>query len=63
MLCFSQLSMDIIKEEPDSDSDCHQISALNSCYFDGVKEERQPLEEIASEAKVVYALSLGFLHA
>lgn len=47
--------MDVIKEEPDSDGDCHQISSLNSCYFDGIKEERQPLAEITSEAKVGYA--------
>jgi hypothetical protein len=55
MLYFSQLIMDVIKEEPDSDGDCHQISSLNSCYFDGIKEERQPLAEITSEAKVGYA--------
>jgi hypothetical protein len=49
--------MDVIKEEPDSDSDCHQMSSLNDSYIDGVKEERQPLAEIASEAKVGYASS------
>ncbi|XP_021938322.1 uncharacterized protein LOC110838940 isoform X3 [Zootermopsis nevadensis] len=43
--------MDIVKEEPDSDSDCHQMSSLTTSYFDGVKEEQPPLAETASDAK------------
>lgn len=47
--------MDIVKEEPDSDSDCHQMSSLTTSYYDGVKEEQPPLAETASDAKVGYA--------
>jgi len=50
--------MDIIKVEPDSDSDCRQMSSLNDDCLDGVKDEQQNVPEVANDAKVSEA-SLG----
>jgi hypothetical protein len=44
--------MDTSKVEPDSDSDCHQMCLQSDGYFDTLKEERQHLPEVTSEAKV-----------
>lgn len=49
--------MDAIKVEPDSDSDCHQMCSRSDGYFDGLKQERQALPEVTSEAKVGDILS------
>jgi hypothetical protein len=43
--------------EPDSDSDCHQMCSQNDGHFNSLKQERQPLPEVASEAKVGGTLS------
>lgn len=52
-ICFiTQLIMDVIKLEPDSDSDCHQMSSMNEGSYDGVKEDQRTLSEITSEVKV-----------
>jgi hypothetical protein len=44
--------MDAVKLEPDSDSDCHQMSSVNEGSNDGMKEEQRTLSEITSEVKV-----------
>jgi hypothetical protein len=52
--------MDTIKVEPDSDSDCHQMCSQSDGYCDGLKQERQALPEVTSEAKVGDILSWCF---
>jgi hypothetical protein len=54
---ITQLIMDVVKLEPDSDSDCHQMSAVNDGSFDGMREEQRTLSGITSEVKVGDALS------
>jgi hypothetical protein len=54
--------MDPIKMEPDSDSDCHQMCSQSDGYFDGLKQERQPLPEVTNEAKVGDTLCWCFLN-
>jgi hypothetical protein len=49
--------MDVVKLEPDSDSDCHQMSTINDGSFDGMKEEQRTLSENTSEVKVGEASS------
>jgi hypothetical protein len=44
--------MDVVKLEPDSDSDCNQMSSVNDGSLDGMKEEQRTLSEITSEVKV-----------
>jgi hypothetical protein len=44
--------MDVIKMEPDSDTDCHQMPSVNDGSLDGMKEEQRTLSEITSEVKV-----------
>jgi hypothetical protein len=44
--------MDVVKLEPDSDSDCRQMSAVNDGFVDGMKEEQRTLSEITIEVKV-----------
>jgi len=44
--------MDVIKVEPDSDSDCHQMCSQSDGYFDGLKQDRRALPEVTSKAKV-----------
>jgi len=38
--------------EADSDSDCHQMCSQSDGYFDTLKDERQHMPEVASDAKV-----------
>jgi hypothetical protein len=44
--------MDTSKVEADSDSDCQQLCSQSDGYFDTLKEERQHMPEVASDAKV-----------
>jgi hypothetical protein len=48
--------MDAVKVEPESDSDCHQMCSQS----DGLKQERQALPQVTSEAKVGDILSWCF---
>lgn len=54
--------MDASKVEPDSDSDCHQMCSQSDGYFDTLKEERQHLPQVTSEAKVGDFLCWCFLN-
>jgi hypothetical protein len=49
--------MDVVKPEPDSDSDCHQMSSVHDGSVDGMKEEQRTLSEITSDVKVSDASS------
>lgn len=52
ILLNAQLIMDAVKLEPDSDSDCHQMSSVNDGSVEGMKEEQRTLSENTSEVKV-----------
>lgn len=54
--------MDTSKVEADSDSDCHQMCSQSDGYFDTLKDERQNMPEVASDAKVGDGLFWYFLN-